>query len=240
MQIVQPLGNEEEILKEAQAAAPPQRVAISAADSQPDPAPSTEPMMAPAQPTEALPDPISFIPGQGVQSPVSSASESLASQQVDLKPFHYALPVQNYIIATVALGAAAAISAVLLYSLIAAANIQQKMTSQFGASSTAGSTISSDIWFVLVPIAIFATLGVSLFKNAKGMRVVSIVAASVGIAWYGYQLIKFIDVGGLKLIGSMLFGSAAFMALLYYIVPVALMGYTLYHLMKARVREAYR
>lgn len=239
MQNIQPLGNEGEILKEAQAAAPPVPPVVNAASAQPAPTPSAPTTPASNQPVDTMPDPMSFVPGQ--RSAVSVPTALLSNQQTpDLKPFHYALPVQNYIIATVALGAATAISAVLLYSLITAATIRQKMVSQFGASSSSSTIISDDIWLILLPIAIFATLGISLLKNAKGMRVVSIVAASAGIAWYGYQLIKFIDVGGLKLVGNMLLGPTAFMALLYYLVPVALMGYTLYHLMKARVREAYR
>ena len=239
MQNIQPLGNEEEILKEAQAAAPPVPPVVNTAPAQPTPSAPATP--APNQPVDTMPDPVSFVPGQRSAVSVPAVTAPLSNQQTpDLKPFHYALPVQNYIIATVVLGAAAAISAVLLYSLITAATIRQKMASQFGASSSSSTIISDDIWLILLPIAVFATLGISLLKNAKGMRVVSIVAASAGIAWYGYQLIKFIDVGGLKLVGSMLLGPTAFMALLYYLVPVALMGYTLYHLMKARVREAYR
>lgn len=232
---LQPLNSEDDILKEAHAVAEPQARTTETSYPEPDEAEIATPEATAHTDSYSRTATSATRPSPAlVPIPVA---QDVVVQEIDRKPFHYKLPVQNYVISTILLGVSSLWILYLVQAAIVMANAKSLMRGYGGSALVREPTISIDTVFYYVPLVVFVVLGLSLLSNRKWARTVALVAALAGMIYWGYFLIQFGQIG-LAILS--LFGLYSLFTLVIVFLPLGLIIYTFVHLLRPKVAAAYR
>ncbi len=233
---LQPLSSEDDILKEAREVPQLQPAPSTTSLPQQESGASYESTtVVPTVPADVRPAIVTY-PQEAVPS---YNQPTLRTEEIDLKPFHYALPAQNYVVASVLLGAASFWVFLLIQAAIIVAQVKAQYSRYYTTDTNAGSTVTPDQLLSYLGLAVLIVVGLALLSNKRGARLVALIGAGVGVLYWGYQLYKIIEGGGLMLFTGM-FAVISFYALAACLLPLGLMVFTIIHLTRPRVAAAYR